>query len=131
LRPAPLTQAVRQQAESLKSLFLSEDWLYKKGKRQPGRKVRIAASVDVVQRIHKAAGGLLRATLELKDNRLASVSLSGDFFCYPEGAIAQLESALEGISLEQVGTTLSWFYADHEIESPGVTTDDWMKVLVG
>lgn len=84
-----------------------------------------------MQRIHKAAGGLLRATLEVKDNRLASVSLSGDFFCYPEDAIAQLESALQGIALQQVGAALNQFYADHDVETPGVTTDDWAKVLVG
>jgi lipoate-protein ligase A len=131
LETVPLPQVVYQQVEMLEPLFLSEDWLYKKGKRRQDRTVRIAAGVDVVQRIHKAAGGLLRATLEVKDHRLAGVSISGDFFCHPEGAIAQLESALEGTPLEQVGTTLSRFYADNEIETPGVTTDDWLKVLLG
>jgi len=131
LEPAALPSAVRRQAKTLKPLFLSEDWLYKKGRRQQGRAVRIAAGVEVVQRIHKAAGGLLRATVEVKDNHLAGVSLSGDFFCYPEGAIARLEAALEGVSLEQVGAALRQFYTQHEIETPGVTTDDWLKVLLG
>jgi lipoate-protein ligase A len=131
LESVPLPQAVRRQVRALKPQFLSEDWLYKKGRRQQGRTVRIAAGVDVVQRMHKAPGGLLRATLEVKDNRLASVSLSGDFFCYPEDAITRLESALEGIALDQVGITLDQFYANHELETPGVTTDDWMKVLAG
>jgi len=131
LESVPVPEAVYRQVGTLTPLFLSEDWLYKKGKRRQDRTVRIAAGVDVVQRIHKAAGGLLRATFEVKDNRLANVSISGDFFCYPEGAIAQLESALEGTPLEQVGTTLSRFYAHYEIETPGVTTDDWLKVLLG
>jgi lipoate-protein ligase A len=131
LESVPLPQAVRRQVRALKPQFLSEDWLYKKGRRQQGRTVRIAAGVDVVQRMHKAPGGLLRATLEVNDNRLASVSLSGDFFCYPEDAITRLESALEGIALDQVGITLDQFYANHELETPGVTTDDWMKVLAG
>jgi len=131
LEPTPLPQAVRRQAKKLQPLFLSEDWLYQKRRSRPGRTVKIAAGVDIVQRIHKAPGGLLRATLEVKENRLASVSLSGDFFCYPEGAIVQLEATLEGIALEQVGATLSRFYAEHEIETPGVTTDDWLKVLLG
>ena len=131
LQAAPLPQAIRQQAKTLEPLFLSEDWLYQKRRRQRGRTVKIAAGVDVVQRIHKATGGLLRATLEVKDKRLVGVSLSGDFFCYPEGAIAQLESALEGVRLDQVGSALGRFYADHEIETPGVTTADWLKVLLG
>jgi len=48
---------------------------------QAARDVRIATGVNVVQRLHKAPGGLLRAVSEVKDGRFESVSLSGDFFC--------------------------------------------------
>jgi lipoate-protein ligase A len=129
LEPADLPAAVRQQAEALKALFLSEEWLYKKGRKRPGREVKIAGGVNVLQRVHKAPGGLLRATLEVRGDRLASVSLSGDFFCYPEDGVSALESTLEGASLEQVGDAVTAFYASGAAEMPGVSADDWLKVL--
>lgn len=110
--------------------FLSQEWLYKPGKRQrTGRDVAIANGLHVVQRVHKATGGLLRATMEVGQDRLHNVSLSGDFFCYPGDGVTQLETVLEGISLSQVPEVLRGFYTGYEI--PGVTADDWLKALVG
>lgn len=130
LEPAVLPQAVRTTAEALMPHFLSEAWLLKKGKQRPGREVKIASGVNVLQRLHKAPGGLLRATLELKGDRLASVSLSGDFFCYPQDAISALEDALAGASRERVEHIVNAFYASGGIETPGVNTQDWLKVLL-
>ncbi|MDY7039588.1 MAG: lipoate--protein ligase [Chloroflexota bacterium] len=129
LEPAALPQAVYDQVEELKPRFLSEEWLYKKGRRLSARQVKIASGVNVVQRVHKAPGGLIRATVEVKGNRLEGVSLSGDFFCYPEDAISELEAKLEGSPLEQVEDVLADFYASREIETPGVSVGDWLEVL--
>jgi len=131
LEASLLPEQVRRQAEALRPQFESEEWLYKKGRRATERKVKIATGVHVIQRLHKASGGLIRATTEVKGDRLAYVSLSGDFFCYPREAISELESALEGTALDQVAVALSDFYADHGIETPGVGTEDWLNVLVG
>ncbi len=129
LEPAELPQTVDDEIAELKPRFLSEEWLYKKGKRQRDRAVKIATGVNIVRRVHKAPGGLLRATLEIKENCLHSVSLTGDFFCYPRGAITELEARLEGTAIEQLETIIAQFYADHEIETPGVAVADWLKVL--
>jgi hypothetical protein len=122
---------VYAQAQVLKPQFLSEEWLYKKGRQRPGREVKIASGVNVVHRLHKSPGGLLRATIEARENCLNKVSLSGDFFCYPEDAVSQMELALEGVSLEQVQGIVADFYARGRVETPGVTADDWLKVLLG
>ena len=129
LEPSVLPLAVREQVEELKPLFLSQEWLYKKGKTRPGREVTIASGVNVVQRLYKAPGGLLRATLELKGDRLASVSLSGDFFCYPQDAVNALEAELAGASMERVAAIVTAFCEQGRIESPGVTSEDWLQVL--
>jgi lipoate-protein ligase A len=129
LEPAEIPPAVTDQVQALKPQYLSEAWLYKKGRRQAGRDVKIATGVNVIQRIHKAPGGLIRATVEVKDGQMTYASLSGDFFCYPMDAIGELETALAGVPLEQVGDVLTRFYAHHEIETPGVAVDDWLKVL--
>jgi len=129
LEPATLPDAVDRQVEELTPSFLSEEWLYKKGRRRSGREVKIASGVQVVQRVHKAHGGLIRVTMEVKDNHLQGVSLSGDFFCYPKDAVGALESVLEGAPVEGLRDVLSMFYDSGEVETPGVTVDDWLKVL--
>jgi lipoate-protein ligase A len=129
LEPAEVPAAVYAEAKALEPRFRSEEWLYKKGRRRPGREVKIASGVNVVQRVHKAPGGLLRATVEVADGRLADVALAGDFFCYPPEAIADLEAALAGTPLDQAGAAVAAFYAAHDIETPGVTADDWRQVL--
>jgi lipoate-protein ligase A len=136
LEPAALPQSVYDQVEALKPHFLSEEWLRrpwsrKRGAQQPERQVKIATGVNVLHRLHKAPGGLIRATVEIKGDRLNDVSLTGDFFCYPRDAISDLESVLQGVPMEQVGSVLNDFYATHEIETPGVSMADWMKVLGG
>lgn len=129
LVPADVPQAVRDEMARLTPLFESEEWLYKKGRRQAARDVKIAGGVHVLQRVHKAPGGLIRATLEVKADRLVSVFLSGDFFCYPEDGVDQLESVLTGAEIDGVEDVLTDFYAAGRVETPGVTTRDWMTVL--
>ena len=129
LETADVPASVRAEAEALTPRFLAEDWLYKKGSRFPhGRDVRIAGGVNVVQRVHKAAGGLLRSTFEIKDGRLEQVSLSGDFFCYPQDAVETLERMLKGSPVDALGETLALFYSG-KVETPGVTPADWLAVL--
>jgi lipoate-protein ligase A len=108
LEDAEVPPAVREQAAALQPTFASDEWLYKKSRRRPG---------------------LIRATLEVQDGRLADVSLSGDFFCYPQDTVEQLESALKGTPVEEAEATVSAFYAQHEVETPGVTIADWKRVL--
>jgi lipoate-protein ligase A len=136
LEPAELPRSVYEVARSLESTFLSEEWLARglrsgSGKQRPGREVKIASGVNVIQRMFKAPGGLLRATCEVRDGILADVSLSGDFFSYPQEAIGELEAALAGAPLSGLGETLARYYATHAIDTPGVTPNDWLRVLGG
>ena len=129
LEPSESSQAVRDQVEALKTHFQSTEWLRKKGRRAVGRNVKIATGVNVIQHVHKAPGGLIRATVEVGAGRWRCVSLSGDFFCHPRDAIGDLESALEGTLYTQARDVLARFYATHDIETPGVSVDDWVKAL--
>ena len=129
LEPAPLPQTVYERARKLKASYCSDEWLHKKGRQRPGREVKIAGGVNVVQRLHKAPGGLLRATLEFKGERLASVTLSGDFFSYLSDAVQRLESELTGASLERLPEIVTSYYASGTLETPGVTALDWLEVL--
>ena len=72
------------------------------GRPQEGRTVTIRAGVQVRQKVHKAPGGLIRATTEVQDGVLVSASLSGDFFFFPPEKLGDLEAALVGVSVEDV-----------------------------
>jgi lipoate-protein ligase A len=119
----------RAKTGALAERLLGDAWLYQKGRPQIGRDVKIRAGVNVMHKMHKAPGGLIRAVLEVREGRLATVSLSGDFFLYPEVKLSDLEAALTGVPLEDVEQTVTRFYAEHDIESPGVTPQDFVQVL--
>ena len=72
---------------------------------------------------------LIRADFELREGRFSNVSLSGDFFCFPEEAIRLLEARLEGQPIQEAHTLLKSFYSKEAIETPGIGIDDWMRVL--
>ncbi len=115
--------------DELGAHLLSEEWLFQKGKTMPGREVKIRAGLNVVQKAHKAPGGLIRADYEVKEGRIKGVSVSGDFFCFPRSGIRKLEKELEDRPVEQVKAFLSAFYRDDEVETPGITVEDWLQVF--
>jgi lipoate-protein ligase A len=133
LGPMELTTTIddawRAQTNALASRLLSNDWLYQKGRKRDDHAVKIRAGVEVKQTMHKAPGGLLRATTELRDEAIAHIALSGDFFFYPEEKLKALESALEGTPVEDVERAVARFYEEHDIESPGVTPADVAQLL--
>ena len=119
----------RAQADELAAQFLSDEWLYQKKRPAADRAVTIRAGVQVKQKMHKAPGGLIRATTETQDGIIAAVSLSGDFFFYPEEKLAALQAALAGVSETEVEAAVIRFYDEHAIESPGVTPADFAQVI--
>ncbi len=131
LESAPLPADVPPKVAELAPQFLSEEWLYKRGKCHAERAVRIAAGTEVRQKVYKAPGGLIRAIVEVREGVLASTSLSGDFFFYPADKLAELEERLAGVPLDQVEAVIAAFYQELGIESPGVTPADFRQVLVG
>ena len=125
-----MTSEVYAEVERMTPRFTSDEWLYKRGKRVSGRDVKIASGVNVVHKVHKAPGGLIRGISEIKDDRIVSTSISGDFFFYPEEKLSALEKTLTGVKLNEVESIIVGFYQDEDIESPGVTPADFAKAIV-
>jgi lipoate-protein ligase A len=130
LTPAELPQSVRAKVAELAQTHTTEEWLLKPGRRiREEGKVKIAEGVEVTQRVHKAPGGLIRATVETRHGQIVAVSLSGDFFFYPATKLADLEQHLVGAAIDQVPDLLQEFYRSNGIESPGMTPEDLSIVL--
>jgi lipoate-protein ligase A len=129
MEPLEKDEPLAAKMEDLGASMTTDQWLYQKGKRVSGRDVKIRAGLNLVQRAHKAPGGLIRADFEVMDGRLGEVVLSGDFFCFPQGAVRKLEESLKGQPAGELRRLVAEFYAGHEVETPGITVDDWMQVL--
>lgn len=127
--PGEKDDELMSKMEALGAEMTDDTWLYRKRKPASMRSVTIRSGVAVKHRMHKAPGGLIRADFEVRNGRVSEVSISGDFFCYPEESIAQLESMLEGIATTKIHTVLTEFCSRRDIEIPGVEIDDWMKVF--
>jgi len=57
------------------------------------------------------------------------VRFSGDFFCYPEKAIEELEAKLEGQALKEAIILIHQFYSMGNVETPGISIEDWASLF--
>lgn len=81
--------------------------------------------------LRKTAGGLVRVMLAVDTarGRLKQAFITGDFFVYPKRAIVDLEAALRDVSLEQVDSIVTAFFAQRQVEMMLLTPDDLISVL--
>ena len=130
MEPCGIDDELRETMDKLRSRMLADEWLFQRGRRYPdGRDIKIRAGTNVIRRMHKAMGGLIRAEMQLSDGRLSGIHISGDFFCFPESGISQLESYIEGLRLSDMQEALERFYGERKVETPGIEIRDWLEVL--
>ena len=113
---------------------LSREWLYMEAPystRKPGRAVKIAHEVKVIEADHKA-GKLIRVRAETKGEEVIDIRITGDFFSIPKEAIFRLEDALRGKRLEEktLRVAVKRFYDVEKPEMPGVGPEDIVQALL-
>ena len=128
-RSRSLDDELRAKMEDMGKVMKSDSWLYRRGRVLDSRQMRIRSGVNLVHRIHKAHGGIIRADFEIMEGSYRQVCLSGDWFCYPQHAVSVLESEIEGVEPNGLRPTIERFYAENRFETPGITVEDWMAVL--
>ena len=129
MTPVTKDDALMAQMKALETSMINDDWLFQKGKRVEGRVVKVRSGLNVVQRMHKAAGGLIRLEFTVEDGNYKGVSISGDFFCFPRDSVDRLANRLENCAKDNVLDVITDFYQTEQFEIPGVTVDDWSQVL--
>jgi lipoate-protein ligase A len=130
----PLTRAGKDsllddQMQALKMKMMHDDWLYLRGKQVDGRVVKVRSGLEVVQRMHKATGGLIRAEFIVEDGRFKEAVISGDYFCFPKNTVSRLEAAIEGSLVKEIAKVITDFYRTNSFEFPGVEINDWMQLF--
>lgn len=127
--PCQKDAALEGKMKELGSRMLTDRWLLRERKSGSERSVKVRDGVTVKHQVHKAPGGLIRADYELSDGRFASISISGDFFCYPDDSVEQLASVMEGKNAADIQKVLTEFCSREDIEIPGVGLEDWLAVF--
>jgi len=129
LTPGEKDARLQDNMNELGSRMMGDTWLHRRHKSAAERSVKIRSGLTMKHQMHKAPGGLMRADFQVADGKLAGVSISGDFFCYPENALARLESMLEGTATGEIHNVLEDFCGLEDTEIPGIGYDDWMQLL--
>ena len=129
MKPCERDEELQSKMYDLRTRMINDDWLHQKIKQKEGCDVKIRAGINVVHKMHKALGGLIRADFEVIEGKFANTHLSGDFFCFPEEAVEWFEDSLEGQPIEEAQGILSKIYSGKDIDTPGIGVDDWIKVL--
>ena len=80
----------------------------------------------------KAPKGVIKVELELKGGTISRISLSGDFFMYPEDALEELERTLVGVRADR-GSLLEAvrrFYVSTGVSTPMVEPEHWVDAIL-
>ncbi len=126
-----LTNREQEEIQRLRQTFTDPRWLYQSDGMR-GKGVKIKDGMYIHEAAYKAPGGLIRATARVHEALLDDLTLSGDFFIYPQESLPQLEATLVGSPLEHVELQrrAAAFWRDHQIQSPGLTPDDVVHVIM-
>lgn len=114
----------------IRKLLLDENWLKRKGKFSE-RKVKITTDVNIFEGNYKSTGGLIRITATLLGKKLKEIDISGDFTLTPPEGLSQIESILTGLEVDygNMQTRINEIYDKYEIQSPGVSPEDFVEAL--
>ena len=125
LQTGALTPAERDHAGEFRARFAADDWLFEKSERN-----RLGAAMrpgDTIGRGRvKAMGGMIRATLAVRDGCVLHAIVNGDWHPRPLESVAWLEDALTGLdaSANVLGAAAQEFLARDDVEFAGVEAGD-------
>jgi hypothetical protein len=94
-------------------------------------------AIKTKQGLHKSKGGLIRSFVRTENGIIKDISISGDFFLFPEDAFFKMIRELKGIPAirEDLERKIQEVYIKENIQSPGTLPADFaesiMKALEG
>ncbi len=108
-----------------KNYFKSDDWI-NKIKRPKGEQA-------VVDSVHKTKGGIIRSSMmvNLRQERIQSVLITGDFFTFPMRAIFDLEAELKDIKadISVIKQKITSFFDKNDCQIPGIEPSDFVAAI--
>lgn len=80
----------------------------------------------------KAPKGLIKVEVELANDKISRISISGDFFMYPEEALERLEKTLVGVKAgrKSLLAAVHRFYSSTSVRTPMVEPEHWVEAIL-
>ncbi|MDA1323753.1 MAG: hypothetical protein O3C34_03315 [Proteobacteria bacterium] len=125
-----VTDLERAYADEFRKHYESDDWLFAKS--EGTRFGSLIKAGDTVGRGRaKAVGGLIWATLVLRDGVVLHAIVNGDWHPRPLDSVAWLEESLIGAAAApaDIRDSVETFLANDDVEFAGVTADDLCAAL--
>lgn len=91
-----------------------------------------AHEADFAAGTHTCPGGTITSYLRLEGparKRVGQLLITGDFFVAPPRIVLDLEAALRGAYVEDIGPILEQFFREHTVEALTVTPDDFRSSI--
>lgn len=84
------------------------------------------------QGIHKSRGGLIRSFVATENGMIKDITISGDFFLFPEEALFKITGHLKGApaNREKLQKIIEEIYEKENIQSPGTTPSDFTESIM-
>jgi len=129
---------------NLRQKYLSREWLFQTSLRhsklmqksqvlsETDRMVKIATGVYICESVFKSEGGVIRATMEILDNKIRDILISGDFEFFPKERLVELEKEITGLELNETTLTnkIEQFYKIYDIQAPGTLPQDFTRAIL-
>lgn len=125
-----LTETERAYAEEFRAIYDTDTWLY--GKSERNRLGDLLRSGDTVGRgREKAVGGMIWATLAVREGKVLHAIVNGDWHPRPIAGVGWLEDAFVGTEASEAALrdVVTAFLAREDVEFAGVEADDLMSAL--
>ncbi len=88
--------------------------------------------IEIKKGIHKSKGGLIRSFVRIEQGIIKEVTVSGDFFLFPEEAIFRMLEQLKGTPVirDEIQKKIEEIYMKENIQSPGTTPADFTESIM-
>ena len=74
-------------------------------------------------------GKMLKINVELEDNVIRSIKLTGDFFIFPNEAVEDIENYLINMNINDISDKLSKFIENNTIEVIGFSPENLEEII--
>ena len=131
-----LSQEETNTTESLERMYQSDDWTRLVENEHQDiinkRMLRMSGRVSLGETCYKTSGGLLRVLIEVKDDVINDLMITGDFTFLPRDSLRMLEKVLRGHNLNKdiLMNRIRQFYEKYNVRSPGLTVEDIAHVIM-
>jgi len=129
LEPSTISPELELKVREVAAKMLNDSWLHKIRRNTDGQTVKVRSGLEMIHRLNKTVGGLIRAEFAVHEGRYKDVSLSGDFFSFPKAVVDLLAAELEGRETKELPILIKNFFSDNTLDQPGISPDDWLGIL--